>query len=336
MSLSELHGKTPIANVLTQRHVQYQCSAVLPKEWTECHHCPNPHPRSRLQQGLLELCFGSILLRRCRCKGRIRDAQREFIPCIFSNESAHPLTVTNQYDRLGTGKSDHPDPVQVVQTPLEVAIAKELIHILRKGKIASTSFKHVVSVGHSFGSIITQGITAESPELLDAAVLTGFSTSGTGQPAFFSGLDFTIARHTPPKRFKGLNNGYIVAANSIGNQFAFLRAQGFPPRNLDVAEATKDTITFGELFNLTQPIARATSYTGPVDVVNGDADFAFCQGNCRVPVNQAANVLTALYPNASKKSQYYLADNAGHGLNAHYTAPKAYAQIMKFIKSNGL
>ena len=58
---------------------------------------------------------------------------------------------TFSFDRLGNGKSDHPDPIQVVQAPLQVAIAHNLIEKLKGGEIASTTFSNIVGVGHSFG-----------------------------------------------------------------------------------------------------------------------------------------------------------------------------------------
>lgn len=108
------------------------------------------------------------------------------------------------YDRLGTGLSDHPDPIQTVQVELQVAIAHELVQLLRTGGISNLTFEHVVGLGHSFGSIQTVGLTSQYPDDLDAAVLTGFSTSTSGQAIFFSALDLTIASQNQPLRFSGL------------------------------------------------------------------------------------------------------------------------------------
>ena len=57
------------------------------------------------------------------------------------------------YDRLGVGKSQKADPIDVVQAPLEVEIARNFVTMLRNGEIASNEFEKVVGVGHSFGSI---------------------------------------------------------------------------------------------------------------------------------------------------------------------------------------
>lgn len=66
------------------------------------------------------------------------------------------------YDRLGSGQSDHPDPIQAVQARLHLAIAHELIQLLRVGGTAITPFEHVV--GHSFGSFQTLGVATQHPK----------------------------------------------------------------------------------------------------------------------------------------------------------------------------
>jgi len=62
---------------------------------------------------------------------------------------------TFSYDRIGVGRSQHPDPLQVVQGPLQVEIAHALATIIRNSQIGPYSFKKVVGVGHSAGSTVT-------------------------------------------------------------------------------------------------------------------------------------------------------------------------------------
>ena len=47
--------------------------------------------------------------------------------------------------------------------------------MLRNGEIGGTKFSKIVGVGHSYGSIQVQAITATQPSALDSALLTGFS-----------------------------------------------------------------------------------------------------------------------------------------------------------------
>jgi pimeloyl-ACP methyl ester carboxylesterase len=153
-----------------------------------------------------------------------------------------------------------------------------LIQKLRAGDIASTKFKHVVGVGHSFGSQLTVAVTDQHPKDFDAVVLTGFATDTGGMDALFGGFNLAIASINQPDRFAALPNGYTVGASIIGNQFGFLRHPNLPYGALVVAEATKGTFTTGELLKLMDFIAPASEFTGPIDIVNGEFDLAVCNG----------------------------------------------------------
>jgi pimeloyl-ACP methyl ester carboxylesterase len=240
------------------------------------------------------------------------------------------------YDRLGTGLSDHPDPIQVVQAELQVVIAHELIQLLRAGAVASHSFKNVVGVGHSFGSLQTIGVTSQYHKDLDAAVLTGVSTSSAELGLFLASLDLTIASQNQPLRFPDLPNGYLVSNSIESNQFAFFRAPNFDPALLNIAEVTKQTLTVGEFLTLGFIAAGSPDFTGALDVVNGENDLCFCQGDCLLPYNQAVAVKEELYPAVSEGSESYIVAGVGHGLNLHYSAPTAYEHIHNFIRKNGL
>ena len=244
---------------------------------------------------------------------------------------------TFSYDRLGVGLSEKPDPIQVIQTPLEVEIAHSLAASLAEGKYGDIKFDKVVGVGHSFGSIITQALTVQYPDLLDAAILTGFSVNSSGMPIFLQGLNLAVANQNQPSRFADLNNAFLVSGTAISNQIGFFRAPEFDPAILYKSEATKGTVTLGELLTTSVVTAVASNYTRPIAVVNGDNDLPFCSANCSYPTNLAAAVQPALYPVvASADFGTYLAPTTGHGLNLHYTAEAAYEYIQTFINQHGL
>ena len=76
---------------------------------------------------------------------------------------------TLAYDRLGAGQSDRPDPVQVVQAPLEIEISHLLTQALRDGSIdGKTKFKKVIATSHSSGNILTIGQSLKYPKDFDA------------------------------------------------------------------------------------------------------------------------------------------------------------------------
>lgn len=244
--------------------------------------------------------------------------------------------VTFSYDRLGTGASDHPDPIQVVQSALQVEIAHQLIQSLRSGAVGGAQFQNVVGIGHSYGAIQTVGLAAQYPKDLDAIILQGFTVNGANIPATIAAFNPTIAAQNSPLRFGLLPSGYQVVNSAVGDQTAFYRQPNFSPSTFKDLDSKKQTFTFGDFFTLTGPVAPATGFTGPVNVVNGQNDYIFCSSDCGYPSDLGAQVLPALFPAAGAGSTSYLVPGTGHGINAHTTAPQAYAQMLSFIKNAGL
>lgn len=82
-------------------------------------------------------------------------------------------------DRLGIGNSSHGEPLNEIQSYLEVAATTELTRQLRAGNFPSMpnqTFNKVVHVGHSFGSAQSYALANLTPDLTDAIVLTGRQT----------------------------------------------------------------------------------------------------------------------------------------------------------------
>lgn len=92
----------------------------------------------------------------------------------------------------------------------------------------------------------------------------------------------------------------------------------------------------GELFTLAGIVRPAPQFTGPVDVVLGERDFVFCGADCTFPVDQAVLYRNTFYPAAGSGSRTYLVPDAGHNFVAHFSAPKAFAQMIAFLKANGI
>jgi pimeloyl-ACP methyl ester carboxylesterase len=195
----------------------------------------------------------------------------------------------------------------------------------------------VLGVGHSFGSAVTQAVNTQYPASLDATVLTGFSVNGSAVPAFFAGLNLALANENDPTRFKALSDGFLVSGTVVSNQLAFFTNPNFDPNILALAEATKGTLTWGELFSsgaITQP---SKGYTGPLAVVNGFNDAPYCFGNCSYPTDLLAEVHPALYPGVSAANfATYTLKGAGHALNLHFGAADAFGFIQNFFKGHGM
>lgn len=138
----------------------------------------------------------------------------DFAPTYsYVDAAAEKGYATFSYDRLGTGKSEHPDPRQIVQAPLQVELAHSLVKILKGGKMGSLGFQKVVGVGHSLGSALTMSLSAKYPADFDALVLTGHSHFSEGAGTGFAAAAQQIANTVPDRpEFKKLPNGYFTLA----------------------------------------------------------------------------------------------------------------------------
>ena len=130
---------------------------------------------------------------------------------------------TLAYNRLGVGESDHPDPLQVVQSYPDVEILHGIVGLLKTGKLGTKAFKSVIGVGHSYGSIVQLAQTAKYPQDVAAAVLTGFVNNVVNLPFTVAANNPAIASINDPAKFGNLHNGYVVHDTAISVQLPFFR-----------------------------------------------------------------------------------------------------------------
>ncbi|KAI4177708.1 MAG: hypothetical protein LQ343_000171 [Gyalolechia ehrenbergii] len=253
----------------------------------------------------------------------------------YVDASTYVGIATLSYDRLGTGLSDHPDPLQTVQLPLQIEIAHLLAQKLRTATISGGRIRvsKVVGVGHSLGGAVTQAVAAKYPKDFDALIIQGTSTATQYAITGVASEALQIANTDPSGRFKGLADGYHVAGPlPQAAQFAFYRYPGFDPKIFSLQTSRKQTLALGESYTLPLAYTPAPAYTGPVAIVNGQHDWFHCGGDCTYPVDQAAAAIPAYFPNANKeRSTSYLAPGAGHSVNAHLSADQAFERMIAFL-----
>ncbi|KAL8993931.1 MAG: hypothetical protein Q9188_007203 [Gyalolechia gomerana] len=242
---------------------------------------------------------------------------------------------TLSYDRLGTGLSDHPDPLQTVQLPLQIEIAHLLAQKLRTATILGGRIRvsKVVGVGHALGGAVTHAVAAKYPNDFDALIIQGVSTATQYAITGVASEALQIANTDPSGRFKDLADGYHVAGPlPQAAQFAFYRYPGFDPKIFSLQTSRKQTLALGEYYTLPLAYGPAHAYTGPVAIVNGQHDWFHCGGDCTYPVDQAAATIPAYFPSADKeRSTSYLAPGAGHSVNAHLSADQAFERMIAFL-----
>jgi pimeloyl-ACP methyl ester carboxylesterase len=218
---------------------------------------------------------------------------------------------TLSFNRLGVGKSSHGDPLNEIQSFLEVEATAKLTEMLRNGTFPGVNhtFTTVIHVGHSFGSAQTYSLVNKYPELSDGIVLTGFSMNSSFVGLFAAGNNLQQASLNQPLRFgsitgtmaetfinlyatnvfdylapfdlgalpepQNLPNGYMVPANAAANKYLFLKPLYYDPEILTLAEMTKQPVTIGELLTLGS-VPAMNNFAGPVMVINGGKKYLAC------------------------------------------------------------
>ncbi|GJE99830.1 hypothetical protein PsYK624_161030 [Phanerochaete sordida] len=184
-----------------------------------------------------------------------------------------------------------------------------------------------------------QALSAASPDLLDAVLLTGFSANSTAQPPFLAGGDFQPAAIVAPARFadQGIPDAYLVNQSPYNTQFMTYFFPYFPEDALQRTYQTGQPVTQGVLFTQGVIMQNATDFTGAVHVVTGAQDFPFCDGNCYAvpsggPYTSIPAYTKTFYPSASNFSVYIPA-NTGHNINGHYSAPEVFQDMLQFVES---
>lgn len=245
---------------------------------------------------------------------------------------------TFAWDRLGIGMSSHGDPVEEIQSLLEVDALRALTEGLRHGSIKDVpQFNKVVHVGHSYGSEHTYSLTSMYPNISDGIALTGFSRNGSFVPYFELGGNFVDVKTNAALAPK-YAHGYLAAGDASGVQTNFFSPGMFSNETLQYAASTGQPVTVGELLTIGGEVVPLNPFEGPALVITGQRDVPYCGGSC---YNGAPN--GSSIPQESSQAGFtdtnittVIVPNAGHGLNLEYSHPFTYKTINDFFESHGL
>ncbi|KUL82312.1 hypothetical protein ZTR_09725 [Talaromyces verruculosus] len=258
----------------------------------------------------------------------------------FANQNGYP---TLSIDRAGDGASSHPDPFNVVQVPFHAAVIAHVADGLKAGRFVGRQFNKVIYVGHSLGSLIGNVLAATYPVAVDALVLTGFGISGDDASGLSVSTDMIPAGEYSPK-FAGLSDGYLVTSSFLGRQAAFYGRNGtFDPQISHYDFELQQTVSIGELASFR--VAVAHDYSGPVTIITGEQDAAFCfvpqttdgsgpGGDCGVGPNSPPAKVSALFPAASNFT-YSVLPGIGHCINLQYGASVVYTVAHDWMYKQG-
>ncbi|CAO1615433.1 unnamed protein product [Sympodiomycopsis kandeliae] len=251
------------------------------------------------------------------------------------NQAASYGYSTFIYDRLGTGNSSVTENgIDEPQVATEVAILENILSQLRNGTlIDDRKFERIVGVGHSYGSIQVQALTTVAPELLDGAVLTGYSSAAGGVSQFVLSSNLIPAREAIPERLGNKPPVWLATGTQAADLQNFYWPPNYSPEAADQARSQgADAVTLGALMSMTSLAKPASDFKGPVFVISGEHDLPFCSGNCTADKLDGVKML---YPQTANFTSSIVPET-GHGLVPHYTGPDSQVQTLEFIMANGL
>lgn len=180
--------------------------------------------------------------------------------------------------------------------------------------IGGQKWAKVVGIGHSYGSVQTQAVSASSPELYDAIILQGYSANSTYQPRYFQAGGYSIARDVLPDHLGDKPTTWLATASPATNQLGFWDYPYYDQGAFDLARKTEQPVTLGSMLSIAGATTKPSpTFNKPVQVVLGAKDFIFAGANAYAGQNGmtiAEEVKPALYSN-SDAFETYIPANTG-------------------------
>jgi len=223
---------------------------------------------------------------------------------------------TLNLDRLGYGRSDHPDPNR-----LDFAVHGYVTHQIVR--LMDTRFRTIVLNGHSMGGITAEHAAARGG--VDAVIISGLAAdrgadrSETKRPE----PTFHPAEQDPKFADVGLPPGYLTSIPGT-RAGMFLDGGDYDPAVVPHEEKLKDTVAMAELRAVQGPPARRGATTVPTLYVLGRYDLIACgdTGDCRTD------------PAASTTDR--IIEGAGHSLNTGTHAGTFYRATFSWLARLGI
>ncbi|PRY29291.1 alpha/beta hydrolase [Pseudosporangium ferrugineum] len=240
-----------------------------------------------------------------------------------ARQAARSGWVAIALDRLGTGLSSKP-AADSVTTAVHIASIDHFIDAISR-RYARLP---IVVVGHSYGSVVAEGVAARSDKV-DALVVTGFMYRAT-PPSFEGFPELTPASTDPVLAGRKLPPGYLTTAP--GSRKFFYHLPGTDPATLAADEATKATTTEAEIPGFSTEFgtgAFAAAVRVPVLVVVGQYDYLYKGGDPRAFVPDQKRAF-----GAARKVSAVLITNAAHDLALHRNAATTNALINRWAAAS--
>lgn len=230
------------------------------------------------------------------------------------------------FDRLGMGRSDHP-PGLALDVDTQAYVLSQAIAALT----ATNDYRAVVTLGHSFGSVIALAHALDNPEQVNGLVLTGYAhnVNPAFGPAMGKGIE--VAAFGGPFVGDIFDPTYLVSKPDSRGAVFYTRSHT-DPAVIRTDDLTRQTTAAGELITMRKYFGeQSKGLQTPVYMVLGEDDFVVCGG--ALDCTDHAAVLaheTPYFPPATCFELTVLAD-VNHNANLHVSAPSTFALILDWI-----
>jgi len=238
---------------------------------------------------------------------------------------------TFNFDRIGTGKSEHP-PFDTLYLAGEATALHDVISALRSGAVGGHKFKQVIVAGHSYGGFVVVTEAARYRDV-DGVISVGSLHGMTDVVRDGIGIVNHDANLDP--KFAGLGyDGYLTTVPGVrGRLYHDPRTSNAAIVALD--EQFKDLHSanllpesFAYLFPPTPADAISRQLTAPVLALIGGADFGFC-GAGGLDCTSAETVREQEAPYwPSRGTTFAVIPATGHSLHESTTEPITAAVML--------
>ncbi|KAJ2896247.1 Alpha/Beta hydrolase protein [Zalerion maritima] len=275
---------------------------------------------------------------------------------IAAEKGAHSLAI----DRLGTKAAllmnanaggSVLDPTGEVQLPVQVAIVRGLMRLLRRGGGKGGNpnlprFDNIVYVGHSYGSVLGVNLAARSVDERsgkvdgtgpDVLVLTGYSdalpeTLDASAAYLFSSANLVFPGRFPDPPF---NMAFVTTAGGAVREAA-MYAGNYSPAVAEADFLSSDLCSAGELgqlvqFGFTDSVDYAAGYDRPVMVATGEMDGLGCnEAVVGLSCEEILERTKKIVPDASAYGGLVVPD-AGHSWFLHNVGAWGAGEVVDWV-----
>lgn len=242
----------------------------------------------------------------------------------------HPVA-TLALDRIGTGTSTHP-PSAAVTFDLGVEVVHQVVDALRTGRAGDRVFDRVLTVGHSYGTIVGWAEAARYHDvdgLIGSGWLHGFDPVNVARllsSLYPATLDPAIGPSEVP------DPAYLTTRP--GTRSIFYYGPSTDPTVLATDDATKQTVTATEVatFGPSELLPETRAIDVPVFLAVGRQDAFFCGPTVAARCADNATLVAdeeKWFAPAARLTAVVVPDT-GHDMNLQTTAPEWYAAAARF------